>query len=444
VSFHAARGLAVAIACLTVVGCADPSSRGTTIAVLLPPSERPSWAPIAERFEAAHPGVDVDLIEGPQSTNLREDLYTAALLARDPSFDLVYMDVTWTSKFASAGWLRPLDTSFGPDAAARFLPAAIEAGRYQGRLYRIPVRTDVGVLYYRRDWLEAAGLAPPRTLADLVRVARALQRPPERWGFVWQGKQYEGLVCDYLEVLRGHGGFWIDPATLEIGLDRPEARAALAFMKRCLGPDAISPPGVTTYAEEESRRLFQDGRAVFLRNWPYAWRLSQAEDSPLRGRVGVMAMVGAAPGGAAGTLGGWGLGVSAFSRHPDLAAEFIRAVVALEGQRDACAASGYAPALRAAYDDSTLRAANPFLPELLRIHEHAVARPVIARYALSSDILQRHLSAALAGGVPAERALADAARETRAVLGEPTSPGAAAAVRAAPANARARAAGAGS
>src|SRR5262252_3674285 len=197
-----ASALALSIA-IPLPGCAGPRQAAerpadATIAVLLPGSERPFWTPIARSFERDHPGVHVDLVEGPQATDLRENIYTASLLARDPTFDLVYMDVTWTAKFAAAGWLVPLDASFPDSERARFLPAALAAGLYEGRLYRVPVRTDIGVLYYRRDLLAAAGLAPPQTFAELSRAARQLQAPPERWGFAWQGKQYEGLVCDFV------------------------------------------------------------------------------------------------------------------------------------------------------------------------------------------------------------------------------------------------------
>lgn len=419
-----ARIAAVALLLGSLAAC-GPSGRDARpgpirLAVMMQPGERPFWIPIAESFESAHPGVHVDLVEGPHATDLRENLYTASLLAGDPSFDLVYMDVTWTSKFAAAGWLRALDDDFAGADRARFLDVALNAGVYRDRLYRIPVRTDVGVLYYRRDWLEEAGLEPPATFDDLTRIARQLQDPPARWGYVWQGKQYEGLVCDFLEVLNGFGGFWIDERTLEVGLDRPEAEAALAFLAgTCAGRDPISPPGVTTYQEEESRRLFQDGRAVFLRNWPYAWRLAQREDSPLRGRVGVMPMVRAEGGRRAGTLGGWGLGVSAYSRHPELAVDFIRHATSVESQRALCAPAGYAPAVRAAYDDPGLLAENPLLARLLEIHAQAVPRPIVARYALASDILQRRLSAALAGAASPGAALAAAALETRRMLGTP-------------------------
>jgi multiple sugar transport system substrate-binding protein len=390
----------------------------TTLTVMLPPSERPFWEPIADRFEEARRGVRVDLVEGPQSTDLRENLYTAALLARDPTYDLVYMDVTWVAKLAAAGWLQPLDDRFPAAARGRFLPAAMSAGEYDGRLYRIPVRTDVGMLFYRRDLLEAAGIARPRDFGEMERAAQTLQAPPGVWGLVWQGRQYEGLVCNFLEVLAGHGGFWVDPATLEVGLDRPEAFEALSRIVRWVRPGGVSPPGVTTYQEEESRRLFQDGRAVFLRNWPYAWRLAQADDSPLRGRVGVMPMVHEPGGRPSATLGGWGLGISAFSRHPDLAFAFIEHATSLEGQRLLCGPTGYAPARVDAYEDEVLLGNNPFLAELRRLHDHAVARPAIPRYALVSDILQRHVSAALAGSETPGGALREAAAETRAVLGD--------------------------
>jgi multiple sugar transport system substrate-binding protein len=358
----------------------------------------------------------VEIVEGPNDTDLREGQYTAALLARDASFDLVYMDLTWTPKFAAAGWLRELDDVLGAADRNDLLPAALEAGRFRGHLYRLPVRTDVGVLYRREDLLAAAGLEPPKSLDDLVRTARAVQSPPRLWGFAWPGAQYEGLVCVYLEILRAYGGVWIDAATLEVGLDKPAAEAALEFLRRCVAPPGISPPGVTAFKEEETRRLFQDGRAVFMRNWTYAWRLAGSTGSDVAGRMALQPMVGTAAGTGAGTLGGWGFGISRYSRHADLAAAFVRHALSVPEQRALALGGGYLPVRRSALADPELVAANPLLPELVRLHETAVVRPAIPRYALASDILQRHVSAALAGLAAPRDALARAADETRRLL----------------------------
>jgi multiple sugar transport system substrate-binding protein len=396
--------------------------------MLVAASERDAWTPVVRSFEAAHPGVRVDLVEGPNSTDLREDLYTSALLAGDASFDLVWMDVTWTPQFAAAGWLVTLDDALPPEVAADLLPEDLAAGRLGGRLYRIPVRTDVGLLYYRRDLLEAAHLSPPQTFEDLLRIARRLQSPPALWGFVWQGAQYEGLVCDYLEVLHGYGGFWIETTGLELGLDRAPAQTALDFLRTCRdGPGAISPPGVTTYKEEESRRLFQDGRAVFLRSWPYVWRLAQAPGSLIAGKIGVLPMVHAPGQRGAGTLGGWGIGISRFTRHTALAKAFLVHAVSLDSQRALCRDTGYAPARVASYRDPVLLSADPFLETLFSLHRDAVLRPAVARYAQASDILQRRLSAALSGLESPSAALSAAARETRLLLGPERSPSALAA-----------------
>src|SRR5262249_22764589 len=103
-----ARTFAVLALAVPLAGCggSPPREHVSTpvLRLLLPASERPFWLPLAELFRLRHPGARVELVEGAQSTDLREDLYTASLLARDPTFDLVYMDVTWTPKFAAAGW----------------------------------------------------------------------------------------------------------------------------------------------------------------------------------------------------------------------------------------------------------------------------------------------------------------------------------------------------
>src|SRR5260221_5460676 len=149
------------------------------------------------------------------------------------------MDVAWASKFAGAGWLLPLDDVFTPAELHELLPRAVDAGRFHGKLYRVPVRTDVGLLYYRRDLLRDAGIPAPETFDDLVRAARRLQSPPDRWGPLWQGSQYEGLTCVFLEVLHGMGGLWVDPDSLDVGLDRPEAVAALELLRPARMEDAI-------------------------------------------------------------------------------------------------------------------------------------------------------------------------------------------------------------
>src|SRR6185437_16513428 len=150
----------------------------------------------------------------------------------------------------------------------------------QGGTFAVPWYADVGVFYYRTDLVPHA----PRTFAELISQARAVGRQRSEHGYVWQGLQSEALVCNAYETIWGFGGVPSSPE--HVSLDTPPAREALELMRTLL-VSGISPPSVTSMAEEETRRVFQAGAAVVMRNWPYAFALLNGPGSPVRGHVGV-------------------------------------------------------------------------------------------------------------------------------------------------------------
>ncbi len=388
-----------------------------TISLLMTTPDAQPWQQgLIADFERSHPHIRIDLIAGPNAVNLVEDLYTSSFLLGDSPYDLVNMDVVWTSKFAAAGWLRDLSDRLTAPEIAAFSPQDIDAGRYEGKLYRLPLRSDLGVLYYRADLLAAAGFKPPQTFAEAIAIARTLKQAGKvDWGYVWQGRQYEGLIAMFVEVLQGVGGFWVNPNSLEVGLDRPEPLQAIAFLRETIQL-GIAPPGVTTYQEEEARRLFQSGRVALMRSWPYAWPLANKTDSPIQGKIGMTTTLGnTASGGAC--LGGWGLGIAKSSKHPQEAWAVIKYFTSEAVQRKLVLAAGYVPSRKALFTDPQIVAKYPHYPKLLEVSKHAVLRPPIAQYAQVSDILQRYLSAALTDRLSPQQAMQAAASETRQLLG---------------------------
>jgi len=386
------------IAGLFALSLRAPDRQDSDLSMLMEPDGTGVWRDLISRFQDLHPGIRVRLIEGPPATNTREDMYSTSFLAGSTAYDVVYCDVIWVPKFAAAGWLLDLTGRLSPEDVADYLPADFRAGSYRGRLYRIPAFTDAGVLYYRKDLVPR----PPQTFDDLVLLSKQ-HMTNDRAGWLWQGKQYEGLVTVYLEILWGFGGDWINAETREVLIDRPEALQALEFLQGTI--NTISPPAVTTYAEEETRSLFQNGRSVFLRNWPYVWTLMK--ESPLRveNRVGVAPMVRAPGRDSAATLGGWGFAISRFTRNPDAAWEFVKFLTQREQLRQVQSRMGVIPARRSLVP-----------PEFAPIFESARMRSPIPEYAQASDILQRWLSAALTGRIDPHDALREAARETRSLL----------------------------
>ena len=376
--------------------------------------EAAQWQFLVEKFEQENPDLDLEIITAPNATNLVEDLYTSAFLLGDSPYDLVYLDIVWVQKFAAAGWLRDLNEFISEDELQDFLTGDLEGGKYQGKLYRMPFRSDAGMLYYRTDFLEDNGYDPPETFEELIQISQDLQQKGvAKWGYVWQGRQYEGLSAMFVEILQGFGAYWVNPETLEVGLDSDNAIAAVQFLRDTID-QGISPPGVPTYAEEETRRLFQGSETIFLRNWPYVARL--AANSEISGKYALKPMVHQ-PGYSSGACqGGWGLGISSSSKHPQKAWRVIEFMSREDVQREFVLQTGYLPSRKSLFNDPAIVSQYSYYPQLLKVVENAALRPPIAQYAQASDILQRYLSAALTNTMSPEQAMKLAAAETRRLL----------------------------
>jgi multiple sugar transport system substrate-binding protein len=378
------------------------------------------WEHAAALFEARNPGTKVVLEIGPHSSTEFHDLVTQKLRNRDPSLDVFFMDVVWPAEFASAGWALPLDSYFSASEREKFLRAPIRANHYQGRIYGVPVFIDAPMLYYRKDLLRKYGLAPPATWPELVRQAkliRARENDPYLSGFSGQFKQYEGLVCNMMEYILSNGGALVDLSGLRSEVHLPKAKAAVRFVRdRIIGE--ISSRGVLAYQEPESLAVFAQGKAIFHRNWPYAWDIANdSRQSTVVGAVEI-ASLPAFPGGeSVATLGGWQLGISRFSRQPDLAWKFVALMTGLEMQKEIAFNMGRAPTRRDLYQDPEILREKPRFRSQFEIFLRAVPRPGTPVYAPLSNILQRYFSSAIAVPDSNIDQLADlAARDMNRVL----------------------------
>ena len=237
---------------------------------------------------------------------------------------------------------------------------------------------------------------PPETPEDLVAVSQSLQKNQKvNWGYVWQGRQYEGLSCVYLEMIDGFGGDWIQPDDNQIGLNLKPGVEAAAWLQGLID-QGVSPKAVTNYAESEALQSFKVGDAAFMRNWPYAWAELQKSDSAVKGKVGITTMV-AEPGHSTATLGSWGLTVMKGSEHVDAAVEAIRFLTNESAQKQLFLNNGYTPTQQSVFEDPELLKQAPILAEFGRALKVVKPRPETPLYAQVSDVLQRQLSSILTG-----------------------------------------------
>jgi len=417
--------LALLSACLlfALPGSARAQGRTITFAVGGAPSELDFWERLLRDF-TAQTQIRVELLRQPTDTSLRRQSLVVALNARKSDPDVFLMDVAWLAQIAASGWLAPLDAPLGKGGCGErgaFFPRIVAvADTYGGRLVALPVYVDGGLLYYRTDLLRKYRLrGPPRTWDELLRDSETVQKGERRnhprfFAFVWQGAQYEGLVCNFLEFAGAGGGFSV--ADGKVSIDTPGNRKALRVMRDLLHKYRVSPPNTyTEMREEETRLFFQEGNALFERNWPYAWALHEAPGSRVRGATAVAPMPSFARGRGVSTLGGWHAGVSRFSDAKEESFRFLCFLGSYAVQKKLALHLGWNPGRRDVYEDPEVLTRMPHLRSLRAIFENARPRPIVPYYSQLSEILQRHLNAALADRSSPEEALQAAQREMQAI-----------------------------
>ncbi|MGH7277286.1 MAG: extracellular solute-binding protein, partial [Candidatus Rokuibacteriota bacterium] len=246
------------------------------------PGDRDPLPGLLREFERRHGGVRVSAEPLPWTADVQHQFFAINLEGGSAGFDVLMLDVIWVPEFARAGWILDLTDRFAAADRAEHFPATVQAAVFDGRVWAVPWVMNVGLLYYRRDLLAAHDLAPPASYAELARQALLVrQAAPALHGFLWQGRQYEGLVVNVLESFWAAGTDLIGPDGALLP-DEARARAALAE-RRGFITSGVSPALVTGAEEELTRREFGAGRAVFLRNWPYAIDLFEAPGSAVRG-----------------------------------------------------------------------------------------------------------------------------------------------------------------
>lgn len=395
------------------------------LSVLLTESEAKMWEPLIDEFERQNPDIRIVPNLGDRTTDDIEAIYTTDSQEPTPAYELIYVDMIWVQQFAELGRLKDLSGLMPESELDKFLPEDLKVGQYQNKQYWLPLRSDVGVLYYRDDLIRAAGYTdPPQTFQELLDMSRNIQSAGlADWGYVWQGRQYEGVVAFFEEVLAGYGGFWIQQDTNEVGLDQPEALEAVKFLQRAI-QQGISPGEVKSYNEDSSFNKFAEGDTVFLRNWPFI-QPRLAETSTLRDRVKIAPTVHAPGRTSTPCKGGWGFSIAKNARHPEAAWRAIQFLTSEDSQRELILKSGFLPSRKSLFTDRVLLEKFPHLNSLYKAVEYSVPRPLIPRYEEASEILQRHLRDAL--DVPLNDSTANnkvetlmkaAADETRNLLSE--------------------------
>ncbi|PQA73649.1 ABC transporter substrate-binding protein [Brucella oryzae] len=325
-------------------------------------------------------GNKVNIVSMPSSSSEQFSQYRLWLAAGNADIDVYQTDVVWAPQLSD----QFIDlTEATKDVTGAHFPSIIASQTVNGKLVALPFYTDAPALFYRKDLLEKYNKQVPRTWDEMTATAKEImdkeraEGKSDLWGYVFQGNAYEGLTCNALEWVKSSGGGQIVEADGTISINNEKAAAAIDRAKGWIG--TISPQGVLAYQEEESRGVWQTGNAVFMRNWPYVYALSNSADSGVKDKFDVAPLPSGAEGEPpASTLGGWNLAVSKYSTKQDAAIALVKYLASPEVQKAQAVEISRLPTIEALYDDKDVIAAQPFMANWKPIFQNAVPRPSAA------------------------------------------------------------------
>lgn len=373
-----------------------------------------STTKLIEAFERSHPNIKVHFKEMPADSGQNHDQLVTMLSSKSSEIDVIDLDVIWPAEFGQAGYLQPLDRYIQSDNIPmdKYIQGAVEAGNVNGQQYAMPRFIDAGLLFYRTDLVKT----PPKTWDELLAQAKQLKgQGGTQFGYLMQAKQYEGLVCNFIEFAGSYGGRILDSKG-NVVVNSPETIKGLKKMVEIVQSDAV-PKNISTFTEVESHTAFIQGQSPFIRNWPYQYSLAQDKNqSKIVGKIGV-APLPAGDQGSAAALGGWMSGISKYSKHKKEAWEFLKFITGPEGQKIS-AQYGSTPTYLPAFDDKDVQKSNPLYANKNFIEgiSKAIPRPVSPVYPEISDAMQIELSKAIVGQQTAEITVKNIETKLKAIL----------------------------
>ncbi len=277
-------------------------------------------------------------------------------------YDIIGVDVPFVAPYVYQEWLQPLDDYFTEAEINEYVPSAREAGSWDGQFYAPPLQTSLVLLWYNTGLLQEAGLEMPEmgvenriTWEELAEIAReGVNRLDPDGSRGISGIDFEQVSRIYqIGTLVNNLGSPVlgeDGLTADGVVNGPEWTRAMEFYQT-LFESGISRRGTTPVQNQDQ---FVAGNTFF---YVANGRLRNAAIA--KGMV--MENLAAAPhpvfegyedSAAAGT-GSWHVGVSAFSRYPEAAADFVKYLTQGPGHPMWIESSGASPATRTGLERMT-------------------------------------------------------------------------------------------
>lgn len=352
----AALGLAALLA-LTGTACSSGSSgasgSGGPVTLKLwtgfTGGDRPGYDTIVKDFEKSHPNIKVESTVQPWDT-IQQKLPSAWLTGQGPDVAAVSSDPNAVAQYVKTNSVLPItNTGSGNDKinTESFAPGIVKEFTYNGKLYGVPANFSTLSLYYNKTLFKAAGIAkPPSTVAEMKQDAKKLTTGG-KYGIALADNNTIQMwpILQWLE-----GGDIVNSKNCSV-LQTPAGQKSLSDWTNLVAKDKVSPVGLTG-AEADS--LFSAGKAAMEMNGPWAapgYKSAGVDFGLVKIPTGVT--------GKSATLGSVApLSISAKTKHPKEAQQFLAFWTSKTTQKKFSLQTGFPPVRTDLVQDAQLKA-NP-------------------------------------------------------------------------------------
>jgi multiple sugar transport system substrate-binding protein len=367
---------AILVTAIAVAACGGSSGKGpVTLTWAVFPEPSGSFAKAAADCSAnSHGAYTIKINFLSNASDQQRQTLVQRLAAGDSSIDILAMDVDWTAEFASAGWIRQWTGANRSAVSKGVLPGPLKTATYNGKLYAAPINSNTEILWYRKDLVKT----PPKTWNQMIADATQLAKEGKPHYIEEQGAKYEGLVVWFNSLVNSAGGGIVGPGNKVIV--GPSTKIAATIMKR-LATSPGADPGLNTSEEGPGNDVFDAGQAAFEINYPFVWSGTEATAPSIFKHMGYApfpeVIAGKAP---KVSIGGYNLGVSSHSKHPQQAFDAVKCLIQPQNQIRDAVKGGLAPVLSSIYNEPSFEKAYPFHQLIKAQLEHYGLRPQTPAY----------------------------------------------------------------
>lgn len=334
--------------------------------------------------------------------------------------DVIQVPAIQLNRWVDAGWLEPLTDKINalPDKDD-FLPAALNTFDVGGDLYGLPFLAEAGMMAYRTDLLEAAGVEAPQTWEELVAVAAAIDSD-ETAGFAMRAAPGQGFnMFVFPMIMRAYGGKFFEnyPNDLTVAINSPETLEALKLYIKVL--NEFGPAGIGNFNYPEIGAGMQTGQVgMIVDGSSIAVQSVDAEKSQFADSI-TLALPPAGPEGRSPAIAVHGFGVPAGTENSDAAFDFVNWMTSTDTLAELAIATASPDFTRASVaENADVQAKYSAIQEdflSLKIESLSAAntnyRPLLPYWPQMGTAIGEHINGAVNGLTTPEEALIAAAEE---------------------------------